>query len=289
MNPAHSLVSDTRFALGEGPLWDPILGQLYVTDAFKGVVRVLAEDLRVQKSLVFGRTTTAMTQQGDGSILFLHDRGSITRLSTTGVRECLLEGIPGEEHGVANDIIADPRGRVLVGMQPVGERLGRLYCLQPDLSYRVLLDDVHEPNGLGFSPDHSTLYFTDSVAQTIYRFDYDVSTGSISARQVLLKTSGSVLPDGLTVDAEGFIWAAMWNGGCVIRIDPQGRVVRTVNLPAMRTTSVTFGGPTMETLYVTSAADGAESKAESSPMDGAVFGIPNCGRGRCEFRSRLGI
>jgi D-xylono/L-arabinono-1,4-lactonase len=289
MNPAHSMVSDDRFALGEGPLWDPTLGQLYVTDAFKGVVRVLDEDLQVKKSLVFGRTTTAMTQQVDGSILFLHDRGSITRLSATGVRECLLQGIPGEEDGVANDIIADPNGRVLVGMQPVGERLGRLYCLQPDLTHRILLDDVREPNGLGFSPDHSTLYFTDSGAQTIYRFDYDASTGSISAGEVLLKTSGSVLPDGLTVDAEGFIWSALWNGGCVIRIDPQGRIVRTITLPAMRITSVAFGGSTMETLYVTSAADGAESKTDNSSMDGAVFRIPNCGRGRCEFRSRLGI
>jgi D-xylono/L-arabinono-1,4-lactonase len=289
MSRAQPRISDIRCALGEGPLWDQDLGQLYVTDAFKGTVSVLEENLQVRRSLEFGRTTSAMTQQVDGSILFFHDRGAITRLSPAGVRECLLENLPGEERGVSNDVITDPRGRVLVGMQPVGERPGRLYCLQPDLSHRILLDDVQEPNGLGFSLDHSTLYFTDSGAQTIYRFAYDESTGSISERQILLKTSGSSIPDGLTVDVEGFIWAALWNGGCVIRIDPKGRIVRTISVPALRTTSVTFGGPALETLYVTSAIDGAESDAAKSSTDGAVFAVQNCGRGRLEFRSRLGM
>jgi len=231
-----------------------------------------------------------MTVQADGSLLFFHDRGSITYMSLSGKRQTLLNGIPEEEAGLFNDVIADPLGRVLAGTQPVGARPGRLYSIEADLAYRLLLDDVREPNGLGFSPDQTTLYFTDSGAQTIWRFGYDKRTGNISNKQVFLQTTANVFPDGLTVDAEGYVWSALWNGGSVVRISPAGRIVATIRLPAHRITSVAFGGSALDVLYVTSAraGSGVHSASQISEEDGAVFAVSAAVCGRPEFPSRLG-
>lgn len=289
MTSPYQLTSEHRCALGEGPMWHADQQQLYVTDAFEGIVSIFNPMLQVIRQLRFGRTTTAMTVQADGSLLFFHDRGSITHLTLSDERRCLMESIPDEERGLFNDVIADPVGRILAGAQPVGERPGRLYCIEPDLSYRILLDDIQEPNGLGFSPDQSTLYFTDSGSQTIWRFAYDKRMGTLSDKEVFLKTSDDVLPDGLTVDAEGFVWSALWNGGAVVRISPGGQILSTIPLPAQRPTSVIFGGPALDTLYVTSAKNGVDARFTTPPSasDGAVFGIRTLFRGRPEFPSRL--
>lgn len=289
MTDPRLVASEIRCDLGEGPLWDPARGNLYVTDAFVGTVRVLDRKLRVLETIETGRTTTAITRQSDGSVLLFHDRGAITRRTPSGTSEVLLEYLPDEREGLFNDVIADPEGRVFAGAQPVGSRPGRLYCIERDLSHRVLVDDLGEPNGLGFSPDCKALYFNDSGTQTIWRFAYDRKTGSLSDREVFLKTSGALLPDGLTVDADGFIWTAFWNGSCVVRIDPDARIVESVSLPAQRITSLTFGDSTLDTLYITSAQFGAKDEDAKSPFDGAVFAIEKCGKGLPEYPSRLGM
>jgi len=281
--------SQHRCVLGEGPLWHPVNERLYVADILTGSVIALDAELNVLDTLAFGRATTAITWQKDGALLCYHDRGAITRVSATGKWQSLMDCLPGEERGLFNDVIADSAGRVICGTQPVDGRAGRLYCVHRDLTWRVLLDDVQEPNGLGFSPDQRTLYFSDSGAQTIWRFEYDSRIGSLSDRRVFFRTHGEVLPDGLTVDAEGFVWAALWNGGAVVRIDPNGRIVRRIDVPATRTTSLTFGGPLCDTLYVTSAraevtnvGDGLEDRG------GASFAFYGMGHGQPEFPSALG-
>ncbi|HKE96011.1 MAG TPA: SMP-30/gluconolactonase/LRE family protein [Povalibacter sp.] len=278
-----------RCGLGEGPLWHPVNGCLYVTDIANRRVQVLDALLNRIRTIDLACTTTAMTWQQDGSLLCFHDRGAISRISGSGDRCTVLDCLPDEIGGLYNDVIADTHGRVLCGTQPTANRLGRLYAIEPDLSHRVLLDDVQEPNGLGFSPDGRALYFCDSVAQTIWKFPYDSSAGTLGAREVFFRVEGRALPDGLTVDTEGHVWSAQWNGAAVLRIDPSGRVVRTLKPPASRITSVCFGNTDFRTLYVTSAQDGADDH-EPPPAtrdDGAVFAFGGCGIGRAEFPSRL--
>jgi D-xylono/L-arabinono-1,4-lactonase len=288
MSALPYIESSTRCELGEGPLWHPVHLQLYVTDIAPGTVRVLDSSLNLLKTLEFGRPTTALTWQEDGTLLFYHDKGAITRLSSDEQQHALVDHLPGEERGLFNDVISDPAGRVLCGTQPVDGRAGRLYCLERDLTRRVLLEDIREPNGLAFSPDHRTLYFSDSTAQIVWRFSYDWRAGRLSDRQVFLETEGEVLPDGLTVDADGFVWAALWNGGAVIRIDPTGRIVRSIRVPAMRATSVAFGGPLLNTLYVTTARqEPGTSASGSEDRGGAIFAFHGIGRGRPEFPSAL--
>jgi D-xylonolactonase len=281
-------VSSVRCGLGEGPLWHPVNQQLYVTDIFAGEVLRLDAELRPIDTLRLGRPTTAMTWQSDGSMLFFHDAGVISRVGPDGTIRPLPVRAPEQEPGLFNDVIADGAGRVLAGVKPVGDRPGRLFRIGPGLAWEMLQDRVQEPNGLGFSPDGRMLYFSDSAARTIWRFPYDVSTGALGAREMFFRQSGEALPDGLTVDAEGFVWSALWNGAAVLRIDPAGRIERRIELPARRITSVAFGGADFSTLYVTSARDHAPDPSQVSELDGAIFALHGCGSGRAELPSRIG-
>jgi sugar lactone lactonase YvrE len=108
-------------------------------------------------------------------------------------------------------------------------------------------------NGMGWSPDDRTMYFIDSAPREIYAYDFDAASGGIANRRVLVRIAEEHgLPDGMTVDAEGFLWVAQWNGGRVVRYDPDGKVERVVAMPVRRPTSCTFGGPDLSTLYITS-------------------------------------
>jgi sugar lactone lactonase YvrE len=119
----------------------------------------------------------------------------------------------------------------------------------------VVDEGFHLANGLAFSPDAKLLYFTDSAARRIYAYDYDQKTGEVRNRRVLVQVPDHEgLPDGLTVDAEGFLWSARWYGSCVIRYNPDGKVERSIMTPAKQTSSVMFGGPDLTDLFISSAA-----------------------------------
>jgi D-xylono/L-arabinono-1,4-lactonase len=284
--------STVRCKVGEGPLWNPHDQSLYVTDIFAGIVYAFDELLSVRGVLRIGRPTSAFTIQSDGSLVLFHDDGAIGTYSGKSREYAEVHRIPSEVGGLFNDVIADPTGRVLCGAQPIGGRPGRLYCLERDLSWRILLDDVVEPNGLAFSLDNRILYFADSGAQVVWRMSYDSDLGTVSDRRVFARTDGAEHPDGITVDVEGCIWCALWGGGRLIRINAEGHVVKSIALPAMKTTSLTFGGRDFEILYATSAQPRADEHASGNAeglADGAIYRMPGCGRGRPEFASRLRV
>ncbi len=158
-----------------------------------------------------------------------------------------------------NDCVAESVGRLITATyfyDPAGEyRLGSLISVSTDGTVDVLDEGFHLANGLGFSPDERTLYFTDSVARRIYSYDYDVCNGTVRNRRVLVEVSREEgLPDGLAVDAEGHIWSAQWYGGCIVQYDPDGKIMQRVRVPAKQTSSLAFGGPDVTDIFVTSAA-----------------------------------
>jgi len=161
----------------------------------------------------------------------------------------------------------------------------------------VLDDGFHLANGLAFSPDDRTLYFTDSAARRIYAYDYNSQTGEVRNRRVLVQLSPDEgLPDGLTVDEEGFLWSAHWYGSCVVRYDPDGKAERRIATPAKQTSCVTFGGQDLADLYITSAG-----RSEPMPVmppgydaDNGFFGGPlyriSAGvRGRPTRKTRISL
>jgi sugar lactone lactonase YvrE len=153
----------------------------------------------------------------------------------------------------------------------------------------MILDGLGTPNGMGFSPDHKRMYFTDSHARRIYLFDYDEETGAVSRQRVWLETpSDQGVPDGLTVDAQGFIWSARWNGSALFRYAPDGSETERIEFPAKKVSSVTFGGDTYEDLYVTTALTSGTRSSEGAGA-GALFRLRPGVRGLPEFSSRVGL
>jgi D-xylonolactonase len=150
-------------------------------------------------------------------------------------------------------------------------------------------------NGLAFSPDEKHLYFADTAARCIYRYDWRRSDGQLSNRRMFARIDRAEgLPDGLTVDAEGFVWCAHWFGGCVTRYDPDGKRERRVEIPASQTSSLAFGGPALDEIYVTSA--GLSNALVLAPVGydparvfvgGPVYRF-RCGiQGQLKFRSNI--
>ena len=200
-----------------------------------------------------------------------------------------------------NDCIADPAGRLLAGScfyDPSKDYpLGKLIRVDTDGTAHIIDEGLHLANGLGFSVDARTLYFTDSAARIIYAYDYDPASGIARNRRVFMKvpaTSG--LPDGLTVDSEGFVWSAEWYGSRVVRYDPGGKIERTIKTSAKQTSSLAFGGPELTDIFITSAA-----KSEPMPImppgydpnsgyfGGALYHINLGIRGKPEFVADINL
>jgi D-xylonolactonase len=272
--------------LGEGPLWHPVWQELLVVDVPRGEIHRFDATLRRLGTMPTGRPTSALTWQPDGSILCFHDRGEISRIPGRDAGPEPFLAVQEESRGMFNDVIADPQGRVLCGALPIGNRPGRLYVIHRDGRHEILLDDLLEPNGLGFSADGRTMYFADSAGQTIWRFRYDSGAARLAERTAFWRTSGEELPDGLTIDNGGRIVCAIWGGGRVVRIRPDGGVDGCWRVPARRTTSVTFGGASLDALFVTSARqEGPEGADDESA--GAVFRLAVPSTGRAEWPSRI--
>jgi sugar lactone lactonase YvrE len=158
-------------------------------------------------------------------------------------------GIPNSHF---NDGAVDRQGRFWAGTVVNGKEDGNLYRLDPDLSLHKMESGISCSNGIGWSPDNQTMYYTDSPANAIYAYDFDPASGEIANRRVYVRMpENDGVPDGLAVDSEGFVWSARWDGKKVSRHDPQGKLEREINVPARFVSSCTFGGEQLDTLYIT--------------------------------------
>ena len=249
---------------GECPLWNAETQSLYWTDcvglqfhrldAASGRYETLRSDIEIYGfrhnragGFVVTNTAGVWTWDGRGALAPVADRAEGTRLQL-------------------NDCTTDSTGRLLTASffyDPSGRyELGRLIRIDSVGTPAVLDEGFHLSNGLGLSPDERTLYFADSATRQIWAYDYDVGRGVASNRRIFVQVpAGEGIPDGLAVDAEGFVWSAQWYGGCVVRYDPDGKQELRILIPAKQTSSVTFGGPDLTDLYITTAA-----KSEAMPL-----------------------
>ena len=274
MPPTIELIANDNNLCGEGPLWNPATCRLVWTDIPSSKVFEFDPASNRKRILIDNRSVCGVT---------LHESGGLICAGKTGLHIWRGPGqwqtIVTEHEGETlsfNDILADPRGRVYAGTLYHGPqgmiKPGKLYQIDTDGTVRVLADGVHLSNGLGLSLDNKTLYYTDSAKRRIYAFDVDPATGSLSDRRTFVQVPDDEgLPDGLTVDAAGFIWSAQWFCGQVVRYDPDGKVERRIALPARQVSSLAFGSPHLTDLYVTSAADYAPSPLEPPGFDRTAF------------------
>lgn len=246
------LIADYQCVTGENPLWHPMEKRVYWLDIPTG--RMFRYDPATNKHEQFYE---------DGALLLFMAKGAV-KVWKNGKLSTVIEEIPDERESRFNDVIADPVGRVFCGTMSTGERLGRLYRLDTNGELTKLLDGVGTSNGMGFTSDQKQMYHTDSRKRAIYLFDYDRDTGDITNRKVFVQTPEEEgVPDGMTVDAEGYVWSARWDGGCLVRYTPEGKEDRRICFPAKKVSSVTFGGEDYSDMYVTTAGGGDKEEGGS--------------------------
>ena len=257
-HPACTVLADDGNLCGESPIWDVRRQQLYWVDGPGAKLFRFDWATRQRELLLDGFEVNGCALNQPGGLVLVNNSG--VWLSTEGSdAPKLIAAQLGSARLQLNDCVADPRGRLLTGScfySPTEDfPLGHLFCVERDGSTRILDEGFQLANGLSFSPDEQTLYFADSVERVIYAYDYDPEKGDVSHRRIFVKLDASAgLPDGVTVDAEGFVWTAEWYGACITRFDPDGKVERRISLPAKQTSSLTFGGPKLTDIFVTSAS-----------------------------------
>jgi sugar lactone lactonase YvrE len=187
-----------------------------------------------------------------------------------------------------NDGKCDPAGRFWSGTMADDEALGAgsVYRLDADGRVTQHIQAVTIPNGIDWSVDARTMYFIDSATRRVDAFDFDVDEGRLANRRVAFAVDGGI-PDGLSIDAEGSLWVALWGAGEVRCYTPSGRVLDRIRCPTPNVTSLTFGGTDLRDVYVTSAREGLEQgRLETDPHAGAVFGARSRVPGRPSHRFR---
>ena len=174
-----------------------------------------------------------------------------------------------------NDGKCDRQGRFWTASLDRGEELpiGSLYCVSAQNDIAKVLSGLTVPNGMGWSPDDTIMYFTDSGHSTIYAYDFDSQSAAIkNCRDFAVVDAEHGVPDGLCVDAQGYVWSAHWGGGRVTRYDPDGGVERVVDMPVQLVTSVAFGGKNLDQLFITSARYGlSDTQLADAPLSGGLF------------------
>ena len=259
-------IAEVDAVVGEGPIWDPAHGKLLWTDIHTG--RLFSYDSATNRyeTIHKGFNVGGFALNKKGGIVACLWGGVALWNSDEDWVQLIPETVDGDQLKF-NDVTADPEGRMFGGCY-LDDQPGKLYRIDPDRSIRVVEEGVGCSNGMGFSPDQKTMYYTDSMIRTIYAYDYNRTTGEISNRRVFTKLADTDgVPDGMTVDAEGFVWTAVWFGGCVIRFDPDGKEERRINLPAYQTSSVMFGGKDLTDLYVTTASYLVEPGTPLDPVN----------------------
>ncbi len=274
-------IVDSRDTLGEGPIWDARESVLWWTDIEGQRIHHAKADGSAHQFFELGVKVGAIGLcEGEGLVLATAQGFAKYAQGTLNYLGNPLE--PGDEVRF-NDGIVDPLGRFWAGS--LGGRDNSLFVLDGETVTRFQ-GGFGLPNGMGFSPDERTLYFTDSEAKTIYAYDFDPRTGQAENRRPLIVTQDEDgVPDGLTVDAQGFVWSARWGGWHLSRYDPEGRLERTVELPVEQPTSCAFGGEELASLFVTSAREGLdEGKLREQPLAGSLLGLEPSVKGKLEYR-----
>ena len=276
--------------LAECPLWHTEEKALYWTDIVGRCVWRYVPASNEITTVWQGRFMAGgLAFSTDGAMILCTEGGVLKVGRDIGSQAQMLFDIPMADDERFNDITTDPRGRIYAGTLTDRRVDGTLYRLEKGKEPTVVMRDIRTSNGMTFSLDHRYFYHTDSRARAITRYEYDPVSGDIENPTVMYRANeADGVPDGITMDADGFIWIACFRGAKVLRVDSQGKIEREVPVPAIQVTSVMFGGTDMNELFITTACEHAADPqrgldAEGRYLGGHVYRVTTDVKGREEW------
>jgi sugar lactone lactonase YvrE len=275
-------VAPTGDVCGEGAVWHAEQQAVYWTDINRFLVHRFTLSDQSVRSWFFEEPVTALTLTDRAGVLaVVLGSGVMLWEPADDVRHKSFFSLEGWPKVRLNDARADPRGALWIGSMrnnvnadgsagAVGGQDGALFRVDSEGKVKRWRENIGVANTLAWSPDCRRFYFADTLANTIWVFDYDVAGGTIANERPFFRGFNRGLPDGSAVDSEGYLWNCRFSGGCMVRVAPDGHLDRVIEMPARNITTCTFGGRDYKTLYVTTA------KIEASATDrlaGSLFAI----------------
>jgi sugar lactone lactonase YvrE len=271
--------TDERYQLAEGPVWDPAGERVLWVDIPAGDVHVgeLAGARVVPRASYHVDTTVGAVAAAPGDGLLVAGHHCVFRLAASGAATEVARLIGEGEERRLNDGKCDPHGRFLVGTLALGDKVQEsLYQVDPDRGVAVVDEDLQMSNGLAWSPDGRTMYSVDTTPGIVWERPYDPATGRWGNRREAFRVTGG-LPDGLCTDADGNLWVAVWGPGQVRHLTPRGELLGVVTVAAPYTSCVSFAGPDLDVLLITTAIDDLSAgRLAAYPESGALF-VANVG------------
>lgn len=281
---------------GEGVLWHSEEEAVYWTDINRFLIHRFDASTAAVKSWLFDEVVSAVlrTTRDDVLAVCLGSRVILWEPKND-VRRGHGFTLPNWPAVRLNDAGVDPRGSLWLGSMrnnvnadgsegEAGGNDGILFRIDPDGTATQAEDQLGISNTLAWSPDRRTFYFGDTLANTIWSYTYDERSGAIRKAGAHLANYSRGLPDGSTIDSDGFLWNCRWGGGCIVRVNPHGEIDSVIEMPTRNITNCTFGGRNLDILYVTSAACPSD---RGDRLAGSLFAIPTRARGVPEYRFKI--
>jgi sugar lactone lactonase YvrE len=286
-------VAPTGDVCGEGAVWQAAHAAVYWTDINRFLIHRFTPADQCVRTWFFDEPVTGLTltDRDDALAVILGSQVILWEPRSDKRSEAVyrLEQWPKVR---LNDARADPRGSLWVGSMRnnvnadgsagfAGGRDGVLYRLDPDTTVTEWCRELGIANTVAWSPCGQRFYFGDTLANTVWAYDYDLATGSIANRRPFFEGFPRGMPDGSCVDAEGYLWNCRFFGGCIVRVAPDGEIASVVEMPVQNVTTCTFGDTDRKTLYITTAS------AEAPPGDrlaGGLFAMRTATEGQPENR-----
>jgi sugar lactone lactonase YvrE len=286
-------VAPTGDRCGEGVVFHAGHNAAYWTDINRFLIHRLSLSDHSVRTWFFDEPVTALTLTGRDDVLAVVLSSQVILWEpASDTRHDAIFRLDASPKARLNEGRVDPAGSLWIGsmqnnVNPDGspssidQKVGVLYRLAPDGSVTIHREDIAISNTLAWSPDWQRLYFADTLANTIWAYDFDAASGTIRNERPFLQGFSRGLPDGSTVDSEGYLWNCRYYGGCIVRVAPDGQIDRVIEMPVQNITTCAFGDADRKTLYVTTAA------AEAPPSDrlaGSLFAIQTTVSGQPENR-----
>lgn len=272
-----SLLFKAGAKLGEGAIWSTDNQKLYWVDIEGRTFNVYDPVNNDNKVYSTGKRIGTVVPINANTVLVALEDGIATITLTTGAVNYKLDTVIHKTHNQRfNDGKCDPLGRFWVGTLSMDGTKGvsSLYCTGSDFYLHQKINEVSISNGIVWSIDASLMYYIDTPTGQVVQYDFDLQQGSISNKKVILQIDAADgYPDGMTIDSEGMLWIALWDGFGVLRVNPaDGSILQKIDVPAPKVTSCAFGGPNLDQLYITTASvEMSDDELAAYPLSGSLF------------------